>query len=95
VRGVNHCRILSASASNLRALAARPPEDVGGPRGYQDFLEALLNAAHEEHRAMKRWAGGHFDPEWFDLELINKDLVRALHVNLKRRVHQPRPAKGT
>ena len=64
----------------VEGARARPPEDVGGPSGYQDFLEAVLNPAHEEHRAMLRWAGGHFDPEWFDLELINKDLVRALHV---------------
>ena len=79
----------------VEGARARPPEDVGGPSGYQNFLEAVLNPAHREHRALLRWAGGHFDPEWFDLELINKDLVRALHVNLKRRVHQPRPAKGT
>jgi hypothetical protein len=78
----------------LEGARARPPEDVGGPSGYQDFLEAILNPAHEEHRAMKRWAGGHFDPEWFDLEFINKDLARALHANLKRRVHQPRPKEG-
>jgi pRiA4b ORF-3-like protein len=69
---------------------ARPPEDVGGPSGYQDFLEALLDPAHEEHRQMKRWAGGHFDPEWFDLDLINGDLSRAFRSNLKRRLHQPK-----
>ena len=40
---------------------------------------------------MLRWAGGHFDPEWFDLELINKDLARALQAKMKRRAHQPRP----
>jgi hypothetical protein len=77
----------------VEGARARPPEDVGGPSGYQEFLEAVLNPAHEEHRAMKRWAGGHFDPEWFDLELINKDLARALHANLKRRVHQPKPKR--
>jgi hypothetical protein len=76
----------------VEGARARPPEDVGGPSGYQDFLEALLNQAHEEHRAMKRWAGGHFDPEWFDLELTNKDVARALHTNLKRRARQPKKA---
>jgi hypothetical protein len=69
---------------------ARPPEDVGGPSGYQEFLEAVLDPSHEEHRAMLRWAGGHFDPEWFDLELTNKDVERALHANLKRRARQPK-----
>jgi pRiA4b ORF-3-like protein len=78
----------------VEGARARPPEDVGGPSGYQEFLEAVLDRSHEEHRAMLRWAGGHFDPEWFDLELTNKDVARALHANLKRRVHQPRVGKG-
>ena len=40
---------------------------------------------------MTRWCGGHFDPEWFDLEVIKKDLARALKPNVKRRLHQPKP----
>jgi hypothetical protein len=75
----------------LGGARARPPEDVGGTSGYQDFLEAVLNRTHEEHRAMLRWAGGRFDPEWFDLKLINKDLARALKPNVKRRTQQPKP----
>ena len=39
-----------------------PPEDVGGPDGFMDFLEAVLDPAHEEHRAMLDWYGGSFDP---------------------------------
>ncbi len=78
----------------VEGARARPPEDVGGVSGYQEFLEAVLDRTHEEHRAMLRWAGGHFDPEWFDLELVNKDVARALHANLKRRVHQPRPSRS-
>jgi hypothetical protein len=78
----------------VEGARARPPEDVGGPSGYQEFLEAVLDRSHEEHRAMLRWAGGHFDPEWFDLELTNKDVERALHANLKRRARQPR-TKGS
>jgi pRiA4b ORF-3-like protein len=75
----------------VEGARARPPEDVGGVSGYQEFLEALLNPAHEEHKQMKRWAGGHFDPEWFDLGVINEDLSRAFRANVKRRLHQPRP----
>jgi hypothetical protein len=81
-------------ASLIAGARARPPEDVGGTSGYQDFLEALLNPAHEEHRAIRRWAGGHFDPEWFDFELINDDVSRALRPAVKRRPHQPKPKKG-
>jgi hypothetical protein len=78
----------------VEGARARPPEDVGGPGGYQEFLEAVLDRSHEEHRAMLRWAGGHFDPEWFDLELTNKDVERALRANLKRRARQPRKGNG-
>ena len=43
-----------------------PPEDVGGPDGFMDFLEAILDPGHEEHRAMLDWYGGPFDPIRFD-----------------------------
>lgn len=76
----------------IEGARARPPEDVGGPSGYQEFLEAVLDPTHDEHKQMKRWSGGHFNPEWFDLELINGDLARAFRGNLKRRVHQPKPS---
>jgi hypothetical protein len=83
------------SARCVEGARARPPEDVGGPSGYQDFLEALLDPAHEEHKQMKRWVGGHFDPEWFDLGLINEDLLRAFRANVKRRLHQAKPSRMT
>ena len=43
-----------------------PPEDVGGPHGFMDFLEAVLDRAHEQHRDMIGWYGGPFDPISFD-----------------------------
>ena len=72
---------------------ARPPEDVGGRGGYERFLEAVADPEHEDHKDMKRWCGGHFDPAWFDLALVNKDLTQALKSNVKRRLHQPRPVR--
>ena len=44
------------------------PEDVGGPHGFMDFLEAVLDPAHEQHRDMVRWYGGPFDPIGLDEE---------------------------
>lgn len=70
---------------------ARPPEDVGGPWSYGDFLETILDPQHEDHKAHLRWAGGHFDPEWFDLDVINKDLRNTFRSNVSRRLHQPKP----
>lgn len=57
---------------------AGPPEDVGGHPGYAEFLEAWLEPAHEEHKAMRRWAGKKFDPERCDLEAINKAIAKAI-----------------
>ncbi len=45
---------------------ACPPEDVGGPPGYIDFLEAIHDPAHEEHQDMLDWCGGQFDPTSFN-----------------------------
>jgi hypothetical protein len=35
-----------------------PPEDVGGPDGFADFLEIINNPKHEEYEEMKQWAEG-------------------------------------
>jgi hypothetical protein len=43
---------------------------------------------------MKRWCGGHFDPEWFDLSIVDKDIRKALQPNVRRRLHQPRPRRN-
>ena len=55
-------------ATCLDGARARPPEDVGGVPGYERFLAILADLQHPEHRELKRWAGGRFDPEWFDRE---------------------------
>ncbi len=58
----------------LEGANACPPEDVGGPPGYADFLEAIGDATHEEHNEMLQWCGGAFDPTAFRLDDINASL---------------------
>jgi hypothetical protein len=58
-----------------------PPEDVGGPSGYADFLEAWEDADHEEHKGMRQWVGRKFEPEHFDLEAANKAIARAIRAS--------------
>ena len=53
---------------------AAPPDDVGGPGGYEEFLDAIKDPKHEEHEHMLIWIGGAFDPEGFDLNAINRTL---------------------
>jgi len=55
----------------LAGKRACPPEDCGGPWGYQNLIEALANPKHEEHAELREWIGEHFDPEEFDLDEIN------------------------
>jgi hypothetical protein len=51
-----------------------PPEDVGGPYAYQDYLEALADPKGERHEELLEWRGP-FDPERFDLDVVNRALV--------------------
>jgi hypothetical protein len=55
---------------------ACPPEDVGGPPGYEEFRKAIANPRHKEHGSMLRWVGGAFDPEGFDVNCVNRELRR-------------------
>ncbi|OCP22453.1 MULTISPECIES: plasmid pRiA4b ORF-3 family protein [unclassified Ensifer] len=73
---------------------ARPPEDVGGVPGYERFLEIMSDKEDPEHGDTKRWCGGHFDPEWFDLAVVDKDVRNALRANVKRRLYQPKPKRS-
>jgi hypothetical protein len=68
--------ILPAEAGGIypRVEAGRracPPEDVGGVYGYADFLEALGDPSHPEHREVLEWVGGSFDPEAFTVRQAN------------------------
>jgi hypothetical protein len=58
---------------------ACPPEDVGGPPGYFEFLAALKDPAHEQHTELLEWIGGPFDPAAFDITDANERLA-----NIKR-----------
>jgi hypothetical protein len=43
-----------------------PPEDSGGPHGYQLFIEAMEDPNHEAHQQYREWIGVEFDAEKFD-----------------------------
>jgi hypothetical protein len=55
---------------------AGPPEDSGGIWGYEHFQEAMEDPKHPEHKDMRAWIGGDFDPQAFDLATINAHLQR-------------------
>jgi hypothetical protein len=71
-------RVVRDSEAEIVCVAgarACPPEDSGGPPGYEHLLTTLSDPEHEEYQDVKRWVGGRFDPERFDLPAINKKLA--------------------
>ncbi|HEU4886047.1 MAG TPA: plasmid pRiA4b ORF-3 family protein [Longimicrobium sp.] len=55
---------------------AGPHEDSGGPRGYQQMVEALRDPRHPEHKTYRSWAGD-YDPERFDVWMARNNLTLA------------------
>jgi len=55
---------------------ACPPEDVGGVRGYENFLKVVADQKDDEHDSTLVWVGGAFDPEGFDINCVNRELRR-------------------
>ncbi len=53
-----------------------PPEDCGGPFGYADFLDALVDPTHEDFEQMSEWVGPDFNAEVFSVEKVNARLRR-------------------
>lgn len=56
---------------------AAPPEDAGGPPGYERLLQALAPPELNDHDDLVAWIGADFDPERFDLRTANHALVLA------------------
>jgi hypothetical protein len=54
--------------SMLDGKRASPPEDCGGPLGYQDILRIIKDRTHPEYEKTLEWLGNGFDPDWFDAE---------------------------
>ena len=63
----------------------RPPEDIGGAPGFENFLEAMSDPDHEDHQDLLTWHGGPFDPK--DIE---KDQIKIV---LKRLANRRKPEK--
>lgn len=60
----------------LAGAGACPPEDVGGTRGYAEFLHIIRNRRHPEHAETLTWVGGAFDPHAFDPAAVAFDAPR-------------------
>lgn len=52
---------------------ACPPEDCGGPPGYERFLEIVEDPKHPEYEETLTWAGGSFDRDAFNPAAVKFD----------------------
>ncbi len=59
----------------IGGTGACPPEDVGGPPGYQHFLESIADPKHPEHKDYKTWSRGRFIAQ-FDREAQDQRLAK-------------------
>jgi len=56
---------------------ACPPEDSGGIWGYENLLEIQKDPENPEYEEMiEDWLGEDFDPEYFDVDEVNKKFRR-------------------
>jgi hypothetical protein len=75
----------------IEAVGRCPPEDIGGPWGYREFLTALADPRHEEHTERLQWIGGQFDPTSADVET----LTQAVNSLTKKWTRRPSARKRT
>ena len=66
---------------------ASPPEDCGGIWGYAQMLEILKDPGHGQHEETLEWVGETFDPEFFDIEAVNKLLKK--HLRYSKSIPKP------
>lgn len=71
-----------------------PPEDVGSPPGYEDYLEALADPEHPEHENVLRWRGP-FNPEAFSLATVNQQLEKKLRSARRKATPHASPLENT
>lgn len=60
----------------LAGKGACPPEDCGGPWGYEQMKEIVKDPKHQEYNEMREWLGleeeDDFNATEFDLEYVNE-----------------------
>jgi hypothetical protein len=74
----------------IEAVGRCPPEDVGGPWGYADFLAAISDPDHDRHAELKEWNAEDFNPNIVDADWLSKQ-VATLAKRWSRKAAPKRP----
>jgi Plasmid pRiA4b ORF-3-like protein len=59
----------------IEASGRCPPEDVGGPWGYAELLEAIDDPTHERHPDLHQWIPDQFDPNLADVKSLSDEVA--------------------
>lgn len=62
----------------LTGKGACPPEDCGGPWGYESLKQVLANPKDPEHKEMKEWLGMSRGDKWDAAELDLEEMQEAV-----------------
>jgi hypothetical protein len=68
----------AADGAPLRLVSAEgrcPPEDIGGPTGYEAYLKAISDPREPHHQAMREWDDPDFDPNVVDIASLRNNLA--------------------
>jgi hypothetical protein len=77
----------------VEAKGRCPPEDIGGPWGYAEFLEAIADPKHQRHQELTEWGPENFDPDLVDVESIAVEFAALVkRWSSKRPIKRPRQA---
>jgi len=60
----------------IAGLRKAPPEDSGGVSGYEMALELMIGDKKKDYSLISEWYGDSFDPEYFNLDEVNKALAQ-------------------
>jgi hypothetical protein len=83
VPGVSYPRLIEAAG-------CCPPEDIGGPWSYAEFIEAFNDPKHERHAEFKEWVADSFDPKIVEADVLMEN-VAALAKRWSRKPASKRP----
>jgi hypothetical protein len=61
-----------------------PPEDSGGPSGYQRMLQIVKERTDEDYKQIKAWLGKGFDPDKFDVSHLNLILAESSETSYEK-----------
>ena len=79
----------------LEAIGRCPPEDCGGPWGYKDMLDALLDPNHQRHAEFVERLGSDFDPAAIDSASLEKAVAGLARLLSGTRSRKPQSRKRT